>query len=82
MESTPRITVSTTRKINLGNYESQDVFVCLSGVPISASDDLIASMLLTGEKAVKAISARITSLVQDARKNAAHAILDDLGGDI
>lgn len=67
MESTPRITVSTTRKINLGNYESQDVFVCLVDVPVDASEELIDSMLLTGEKAVKAISARLKGLVSEAR---------------
>lgn len=67
MESTPRITVSTTRKINLGNYESQDVFVCLMDVPVDASEELIENMLLTGEKAVKAISARLKGLVSEAR---------------
>ena len=68
MESTPRITVSTTRKINLGNYESQDVFVCLVDVPVDASEELIENMLLTGEKAVKAISARLKGLVSGARR--------------
>lgn len=67
MESTPRITVSTTRKINLGNYESQDVFVCLVDVPVDASEELIENMLITGEKAVKAISARLKGLVSEAR---------------
>lgn len=67
MESTPRITVSTTRKINLGNYESQDVFICLVDVPVDASEELIENMLITGEKAVKAISARLKGLVSEAR---------------
>jgi len=65
----PRITVSTTRKINLGDYESQDVFICLVDIPLEASEHLIDSMLLTGEKAIKAISSRLKCLVLDARES-------------
>ena len=70
MDKQPSITVSTTRKVNLGNYESQDVFICLVDVPVGASDEELASMMLTGERAVKAISARMASIVKDARQSA------------
>ena len=55
------LSVSYTRKINLGNYESADVFFAVSGIPVGASEDEIADALVTGELAYEQVKAAVAS---------------------
>lgn len=45
----PTITVSMSRKINLGNYESADCFVSISGIREGMTADDLAPLLETGK---------------------------------
>lgn len=44
-----KISLSVSRKVNLGNYESGDVFLSLSDVPVGATQDDIEAALMTGK---------------------------------
>lgn len=46
-EPATTISISVSRKVNLGNYESADVFVSLSGLSPDVSDEEI-TIALTG----------------------------------
>lgn len=48
-----KVSVSATQKINLGNYESADVFFSLSNIPSGATEEQIEAALETGEMAFK-----------------------------
>ena len=49
MTDEPTITVSMSRKLNLGNYESADVFVSISGIKAGATPEDIAPLLVSGK---------------------------------
>lgn len=44
-----RVTLSLSRKVNLGNYESADVFMSLNNVSIGASEEEVEAALETGK---------------------------------
>lgn len=69
-DGNPTISISLSRKINTGNYESADVYVCLSGVPVGASEDEIQAMLETGSLAYTMIAANLKEKVAQVRENA------------
>lgn len=47
----PTLTISMARKINMGNYESADCFVSISGVTAGMSAEEMAPLLETGKVA-------------------------------
>lgn len=50
MEENPiRICMSVSRKVNLGNYESGDVFLSLSDVPVGATSEQVEAALQTSK---------------------------------
>lgn len=67
------LSVSYTRKINLGNYESADVFFAVSGIPVGATGDEIADALVTGELAYEQVKAAVAARAQEIR-DAAHSV--------
>lgn len=57
--SGPTMYASITRKFNLGNFESREVTVGISQVPLAATDAVIAEMLSTGGRLVDALDKQI-----------------------
>lgn len=44
-----KISMSVSRKVNLGNYESGDVFLALSDVPVGATPEQVEDALQTSK---------------------------------
>jgi hypothetical protein len=61
------VTVSIAMKVNLGNYESADAFVSLSGLREGASVEEIESLLDTGKLAWSVMTERLSEKVNDLR---------------
>ena len=67
------MSVSYTRKVNLGNYESADVFFAISGVPVGATKEQIDEALVTGEVAYDVVKAAVAHRAIEIRNAAALA---------
>lgn len=65
------LSVSYTRKVNLGNYESADVFFAISGLPVGATDEQIADALVTGELAYEQVKRAVAERANEIRTAAA-----------
>ncbi len=63
----PTISVSVSMKVNLGNYESADAFVSLSGLPEGTPLEEIEALLDTGKLAWGAMTERLVSKVNELR---------------
>lgn len=68
-EETPKVSVSIQRKINIGNYESVDVFLAVSGVEAETHPDDIEAALDAGEVAYEQIAQRIVEKTKQIQKN-------------
>lgn len=68
-----RIAVTMGTRVNLGNYESADVSICLSGIPNGASEAQIEDMLDTAHIAYSKIRARLAAKVRELRAEARQA---------
>lgn len=58
------VAVSINRKINLGNYESVDVFFSLSGVPVGADDAELLAAMETAEQVFQHVRQKVVEKVQ------------------
>ena len=68
-----RVSVSMSRKVNLGNYQSADVFVAVSNLEVGATPEQIAEALETGDVAfglVKNAVAEKIAGIQDQKRDA------------
>jgi hypothetical protein len=75
----PSVTVSVARKVNRGNYESEDVFVSISGVTPTMSRDDMNELLECGNVAYDLICeeiARKVELIKNPPKAESADILD------
>ncbi len=63
----PTITVSASMKVNLGNYESADAYVGISGLPASATEEQIEELLATGKVAWSMVTKHLQERVQEMR---------------
>lgn len=63
-----RISVSISRKINLGNYESADVFMAVSNIEPGASKEEIDEALATGDLAIQVLKKHMVTHIQKARQ--------------
>lgn len=64
-----KISVSATQRVNLGNYESVDVFFALSNVPVGATDKDLAEAMATSELVFTHVKAKVMEKVADVRRN-------------
>ena len=68
MTDEPTITVSMSRKINLGNYESADVFVSISGIKASMRPEDIEDLLVAGRFGWDAARAALLEQIRITRE--------------
>jgi len=66
-ESQPRVGVSISQKVNLGNYESAEVFLSLTNLRPGTSAEEIAEALEIGQLAYKRIRDRMVGLIERVR---------------
>lgn len=60
----PTVTVSLSRRVNLGNYESADVFMSVNGVTMETTEEDINALLDgPGALAYKCVAARLKEKV-------------------
>ena len=59
-----KVTVSVTRKANLGNFESADVFLSLS-LPVGATQADIDAGLETGALMYKSLAAAVNEKIKE-----------------
>lgn len=67
MNDEPTITVSVARKINLGNYESADYFVSLSGIKAGMTAEEMKPLMDTGKVAWDTVR---SALMEQIKKGA------------
>ena len=63
----PTITVSLTRKVNLGSYESADAFMAISGIEANMTPDEINALLETGYLAWDLMGLALADKVNEIR---------------
>ncbi len=61
------LSISYARKVNLGNYESADVFFAVTNIPVGASESEIAEALETGNAAFEQIRDHVIDQANAAR---------------
>ncbi len=66
-EREPTISVSMSRKLNLGNYESADCFVSISGVRAGMTADDLSPLMATGKVAWEAVRAELLTGMKRVR---------------
>lgn len=66
-EREPTISVSMSRKLNLGNYESAECFVSISGVKAGMTANDLVPLMATGKVAWEAVRAELIAGLKNAR---------------
>ena len=64
-----KVSVSASQKVNLGNYESADVFFSLSNIPSGAAEEQIEAALETAELAFNSVKEVVRGKIAAIRKN-------------
>ena len=72
----PTITVSMSRKINLGNYESADCFVSILGVKAGMAPEDMDPLLETGKVAWAKVADALREQVRRVREARATGEMD------
>ena len=70
--SRPTVTVSISRKINLGNYESVDVFLSLSGVYEGMTEEEMLAALKVGNDAYNLVRQQLLHQVRALRQGSSN----------
>ena len=66
----PGVSVSIARKINLGNFESADIFMAVTGLEPGASDAEIEEALATGDRAFQILRKHMQARLKAVREGA------------
>lgn len=66
-EQAPTVSISVSMKANLGNYESADAFVSLSGLKEGTTEEEIERLLDTGKIAWTVMTARLGEKIAELR---------------
>lgn len=66
---TPTVTVSMSRKLNLGNYESADFFVCITGAHAGMTSEEIAALLTVGKDAWEQVRRSLGEQIRNHKAN-------------
>lgn len=61
------VTLSVSRKVNLGNYESADVFMSINNVPLGARAEDIEAALVTGKITFDLLKVAVTDRARELR---------------
>ena len=64
-----KVSVSASQKVNLGNYESADVFFSLSNIPSGATEKQIEAALETAELTFNYVKEVVRGKAATIRKN-------------
>jgi len=67
-EQKPTVSVSVAMKVNLGNYESADAFISVSGLEAGATEAQIEELLDTGHLAWGMLTTRLGAKVSEMRR--------------
>lgn len=67
-----RVSVSISRKLNLGNYESADLFMAISNVEPGATEEEIDEALATGDLAVQVLKKHLAVHLREVRARASN----------
>ncbi len=62
------VTLSLSRKVNLGHYESADVFMSLNAVPVGATREEIEAALDTGKIMFEALRVEVNAKAAGLRE--------------
>ena len=73
----PTVSISIGRKINLGNYESVDIFFSLNGLPVDTPEKDMRELLQTGENAFLLIRQKIVEKTAELRGSNSGGLADD-----
>ena len=63
----PTVSVSVSRKVHLGNYESVDIFFSLNALPVDANEQDMMELLQMGENAFNLIRRKIVEKSAELR---------------
>lgn len=70
MADYPQIYCHLTQKLNLGNYESAEVTIGVSGIPYDANDEMLDQAMGTIKLSLDKARAELRERVQNARDGA------------
>ena len=68
-----RVSISLSRKVNLGNYESADAFISLSDVPLDVTEEEIEDALDTGRLVWERMTPRLIAQARERREGGRNA---------
>lgn len=63
----PTVSISLSRKVNLGNYESADLFLCVSNVQEGTTTEDIRKLMDTGQLAYSVLREEMNAKINDLK---------------